>query len=162
MLLKNVYKQIYLKIWIAITLYSVILLAQKIYYCMCGIAGAINFNLPYQQLNQAMYHRGPDAQNGYSIDNIDLYHFRLSILDVAGGVQPMHLNNAYTIIFNGEIYNHADIRAQHKIQGHTASDTETLLLLYEKFGINFLQYLEGMFVFALYDKQKKTIVYCKR
>ena len=124
---------------------------------MCGIAGAINFNLPYQLLNQAMYHRGPDAQNGYSVDNIDLYHFRLSILDIAGGTQPMHLNNNYSIIFNGEIYNHAEIRSQLNLQGNTASDTETLLLLYQKYGTNFLHYLEGMFAFAIYDKQKKQL-----
>lgn len=124
---------------------------------MCGIAGAINFSLPYQQLNQAMHHRGPDAQNGYTIDNIDLYHFRLSILDVAGGAQPMHLNDRYTIIFNGEIYNHTEIRTELNIQGNTASDTETLLLLYQKYGASFLSYLEGMFAFAIYDQQKKQL-----
>jgi asparagine synthase (glutamine-hydrolysing) len=124
---------------------------------MCGIAGAINFNLPYQQLTQVMYHRGPDAQNGYRVDNIDLFHFRLSILDVAGGVQPMHVQDNYTIIFNGEIYNHAEIRSQLNLQGNTASDTETLLLLYQKYGTNFLHYLEGMFVFVIYDKQQKQL-----
>jgi asparagine synthase (glutamine-hydrolysing) len=124
---------------------------------MCGIAGAINFNLPYQQLNQAMFHRGPDAQNAYKVDNIDLYHFRLSILDLVGGVQPMHLHDKYTIIFNGEIYNHQALRKQLEIQGNTSSDTETLLLLYQKYGTEFLHYLEGMFAFALYDHEKKQL-----
>ena len=124
---------------------------------MCGIAGAVNFTLAYQQINDSMLHRGPDEQNGFRIDNIDLYHLRLSILDVAGGAQPMHLAGRYTIIFNGEIYNHQEIRQQFKMQGETASDTETLLLLYQKFGTGMLQYLDGMFAFALYDRTKKQL-----
>ncbi|MFM2359354.1 MAG: hypothetical protein RLY16_1347, partial [Bacteroidota bacterium] len=55
---------------------------------MCGIAGAINFRLPYPKVKQLMFHRGPDAQNSFYKDNVDFYHFRLSILDIGGGVQP--------------------------------------------------------------------------
>ncbi len=106
-----------------------------------------------------MHHRGPDSQNGYRIDNVDLFHLRLSILDIAGGIQPMHLHNRYTIIFNGEIYNHQEIRQKHGLQGNSFSDTETLLLLYEKYGINFLYELDGMFAFALFDHvQKKMFI----
>ncbi|MFZ4059061.1 MAG: asparagine synthetase B family protein, partial [Ferruginibacter sp.] len=125
---------------------------------MCGIAGSVNFQLNYPQVNASMGHRGPDAQNGYRSENIDLYHLRLSIVDIAGGQQPMHLNDRYTIIFNGEIYNHLSLRKQFQLQTTTASDTETLLLLYQIFGIDFLQYVDGMFVFALYDKHEKKIV----
>jgi len=124
---------------------------------MCGIAGAVNFKLSHQTINRQMLHRGPDEQNGYTIDNIDFYHLRLSIVDIGGGKQPMHLANRYTIIFNGEIYNHQEIRQQFNIKGNTTSDTETLLLLYQKFGTNMLQYLDGMFVFALYDSQQKQL-----
>ena len=78
---------------------------------MCGIAGSVNFKLSYQQVNDSMLHRGPDEQNGFTADNVDLYHLRLSIVDISGGKQPMQLDNRYTIIFNGEIYNHNEIRS---------------------------------------------------
>ncbi|CAN5498161.1 asparagine synthase (glutamine-hydrolyzing) [soil metagenome] len=124
---------------------------------MCGIAGAVNFKLPYEVVSRELYHRGPDEQNGWTTDNVDFYHLRLSIVDITGGKQPMHLDDRYTIIFNGEIYNHQEIRAEHNIIGHTSSDTETLLLLYRKYGVQFLQYLDGMFVLAIYDKVEKTM-----
>ena len=104
-----------------------------------------------------MHHRGPDEQNSFIADNVDLYHLRLSILDIGGGKQPMHLRDRYTIIFNGEIYNHSEIRKQFGLVGNTNSDTETLLLLYERFGEDFLQYLDGMFVFVIYDKDKRKL-----
>ena len=69
----------------------------------------------------------------------------------------MHLDGRYSIIFNGEIYNHTDVRNQLGLTGHTSSDTETLLLLYRKYGPGFLNYLDGMFAFAIYDRQEKTI-----
>ncbi len=124
---------------------------------MCGIAGGVNFKLSHQQINQSMLHRGPDEQNGVTVDNVDLYHLRLSILDIGGGKQPMRLDNRYTIIFNGEIYNHNEIRSQLGITGKTSSDTETLLLLYRAYGVELLNYLDGMFAFAIYDQLKKTI-----
>jgi asparagine synthase (glutamine-hydrolysing) len=124
---------------------------------MCGIAGAVNFKLPYKQVNEVLYHRGPDEQNGWGSDNVDFYHLRLSIVDISGGHQPMHLGDRYTIIFNGEIYNHASVKKQLGITSTTSSDTETLLLLYQKLGPAFLDLLDGMFVFAIYDRLRKTI-----
>ncbi|MEO8768511.1 MAG: asparagine synthase (glutamine-hydrolyzing) [Ferruginibacter sp.] len=124
---------------------------------MCGIAGSVNFKLVYEKINAVMHHRGPDEQNSFTTENVDLYHLRLSILDIAGGKQPMQLHDRYTIIFNGEIYNHAEVRKQFGLIGNTSSDTETLLLLYERFGENFLQYLDGMFAFAIYDKINRKI-----
>lgn len=124
---------------------------------MCGIAGSVNFKLAYDKINEVMFHRGPDEQAPYANENVDLYHLRLSILDIGGGKQPMHLHNRYTIIFNGEIYNHAEIRKQFGLTGTTNSDTETLLLLYERMGESFLQYLDGMFVFAIYDRINKKL-----
>lgn len=104
---------------------------------MCGIAGSVNYKLPYDVVNAIMHHRGPDEQNGFSSGNVDFFHLRLSILDISCGQQPMHLDDRYTIIFNGEIYNHTIIRKQFNIIGHTNSDTETLLLLYKKLGPGF-------------------------
>ena len=124
---------------------------------MCGIAGAVNFNLSPDIINVTMHHRGPDEQGTYASGQVNFFHLRLSILDIADGKQPMHLDDRYTIIFNGEIYNHQEIRNQFNIQGKTSSDTETLLLLYQRFGTGFLQYLDGMFAFAIHDKEKNTI-----
>ncbi len=124
---------------------------------MCGIAGAVNFNLSHDIIKATMFHRGPDEQAGYTSGNVNFYHLRLSILDIGGGKQPMHLGDKYSIIFNGQIYNHKEVRSQFNLEGKTYSDTETLLLLYQKFGTDFLQHLDGMFVFAIHDKEKNTI-----
>ena len=124
---------------------------------MCGIAGTINSVFSYEDVAQTMGHRGPDDRDGYRNLNVDLFHLRLSIVDISGGHQPMHLEDKYTIIFNGEIYNHAELREQFNLQGNSCSDTETLLLLYDKFGTQFLQYLDGMFVFVIYDKIKNEL-----
>jgi asparagine synthase (glutamine-hydrolysing) len=124
---------------------------------MCGIAGAINSSFSYSKVTDTLGHRGPDEQDSYRHNNVDLFHLRLSILDISGGHQPMHLGEKYTIIFNGEIYNHAELRKQHNLKGKTSSDTETLLLLYEKFGTEFLDLLDGMFAFVIYDRTKNNL-----
>ncbi|MGN6194363.1 MAG: asparagine synthase (glutamine-hydrolyzing) [Ginsengibacter sp.] len=124
---------------------------------MCGIAGAVNAGFSYEQVKKTLGHRGPDEQNSYQNKNVDLFHLRLSILDIAGGKQPMHFDEKYTIIFNGEIYNHAEIRKKFSLKGKTSSDTETLLLLYDCLGTNFLEYIDGMFAFVIYDKIKNQL-----
>ncbi len=124
---------------------------------MCGIAGSVNFKLLTGNIDQSMGHRGPDQRNGFQSGNVELYHLRLSILDITGGIQPMHLADRYSIIFNGEIYNHIEVRQRFNLVGKTSSDTETLLLLYHQQGPDFLQYLDGMFAFAIYDKQEQTL-----
>jgi asparagine synthase (glutamine-hydrolysing) len=124
---------------------------------MCGIAGSINFKLDNQRIVDKMLHRGPDEQKGYQENNVDFFHLRLSILDISGGKQPMTLDDRYTIIFNGQIYNHSEVRKRFNLQGKTSSDTETLLLLYRHFGTAFLDHLDGMFVFAIHDKQENTM-----
>lgn len=121
---------------------------------MCGIAGAINIDISEDAIDEVLHHRGPDEQAGYHSQNVHFFHLRLAILDISGGKQPMHLGEKYTIIFNGEIYNHQEIRRQLNITGNTTSDTETLLLLYERFGTEFLHLLDGMFAFVLHDKIK--------
>ena len=124
---------------------------------MCGIAGTVNSVFSYDDVIRIMGHRGPDEHAGYKHGNVNFFHLRLSILDIACGKQPMHLGDKYTIIFNGEIYNHLEIRRQFNINGSTSSDTETLLLLYERFGTQFLQYLDGMFAFVIHDKIKDEL-----
>ena len=124
---------------------------------MCGIAGSVNFKLSYQQVKDQLFHRGPDEQNGFTADNVDLYHLRLSIVDISGGKQPMQLDNRYTIIFNGEIYNHIEIREKLGLKGTTSSDTETILLLYRQLGTSMLHHLDGMFVFVIYDQLEKKL-----
>jgi asparagine synthase (glutamine-hydrolysing) len=124
---------------------------------MCGIAGTVNHDFCYNDVIRTMGHRGPDEHGGYKNDNVIFFHLRLAILDIACGKQPMHLGDKYTIIFNGEIYNHAEIRRQFNIAGNTSSDTETLLLLYQRFGTGFLPYLDGMFAFVIHDKTKNQL-----
>ena len=124
---------------------------------MCGIAGSINSSFSYQDVIKTLGHRGPDEQNSYQNNNVDLFHLRLSILDISCGKQPMHLRDDYTIIFNGEIYNHQELRVKFNLPAKTSSDTETLLLLYERFGTDFLDWIDGMFAFVIYDKIKNQL-----
>ena len=123
---------------------------------MCGIAGSINFPLNSVQLDKDLYHRGPDEKNVFVQDNLQLHHYRLSILDIKGGAQPMHFEHL-TIIFNGEIYNHKDLRVKYSLKGKTNSDTETILLLYDKLGASCLSDMDGMFSMAIYDREKKEL-----
>ncbi len=125
---------------------------------MCGIAGSINFPLNTQKLVQTLGHRGPDQQRSLQKDNLDFFHARLSIQDLTdAGAQPMQLRDRYTIVFNGEIYNHMELRSRFALQANTRSDTETILLLYEKLGPAFLNELDGMFAIAIYDAEKKQL-----
>ena len=131
---------------------------------MCGIAGIIGSNASQNcilNMIQTMNHRGPDG-NGIFVDNqIVLGHTRLSILDLSNHAsQPMSTEDKrYTIIFNGEIYNHLELRKTFLV-GETFfsnSDTETILKLYRKYGSTMLEFLRGMFAFVIYDKIKKNI-----
>src|SRR5690606_24872844 len=124
---------------------------------MCGIAGTINVDFSYDKVINAMRHRGPDAQRTYENGRVRFLHLRLSILDFAGGAQPMTLRDKYTIVFNGEIYNHNELRKQFNLSANTSSDTETLLLLYERFGTGFLHHLDGMFAFVIHDKLRNEL-----
>jgi asparagine synthase (glutamine-hydrolysing) len=124
---------------------------------MCGIAGAVNFKFDAAKLKHLMGHRGPDAQTAFYDNALELHHFRLSILDIAGGSQPMHYLNRYVIVFNGEIYNHQEVRKDLRLQCHTNSDTETLLQAFHVEGAAMLHRLDGMFAFAIYDDLTKRI-----
>jgi len=140
---------------------------------MCGISGFViqNRNLSYdpnaviKKMNQAIFHRGPDA-NGFWKDRdgkVFLGHDRLSILDLSSsGSQPMiSKTTRYSIVFNGEIYNHIRLRKLVNINNNSwngTSDTETLLACIESWGLNkTLQNIKGMFAFALYDNKNKIL-----
>lgn len=125
---------------------------------MCGIAGSLNFHLDIDLLSQCLQHRGPNEQATFRKANLELHHARLAILDIAGGKQPMQYGQ-YTIIFNGEIYNHLDVRTRLGLDCTTGSDTETILHAYAKAGADCLNYFDGMFAFAIYDeKQGKLFI----
>jgi len=90
---------------------------------MCGIAGSINHSLNIPELTRVLYHRGPDEQATFGEERLQLHHHRLAILDIDGGRQPMHYQHL-TIIFNGEMYNHLEVRSRHRLDCITNSDTE--------------------------------------
>ena len=123
---------------------------------MCGIAGSINHSLDISGLNKDLWHRGPDEQATFRESNIILHHHRLSIVDIAAGKQPMHYEHL-TIIFNGEIYNHLDVRKKLNLQCYTSSDTETILRAYSALGKDCLNEFDGMFAFAIYDRKKNNL-----
>lgn len=104
-----------------------------------------------------MGHRGPDSQNAWEHNNISFFHLRLAIIDLAGGQQPMHLDNRYHIIYNGEIYNYKELNHKFNLELTTNSDTETILRLYQMLGRDFLKELDGMFALAIYDSEQKEI-----
>ena len=128
---------------------------------MCGIAGTVEAHGAFadpDQLEQmlcALSHRGPDAQGIYSRGEIGLAHARLSIIDIEGGRQPMCIDNGrYWIVFNGEIYNHPELREELIRAGHrfaTRSDTEVILHLYAEKGEDCVHELNGQWAFAIWD-----------
>jgi asparagine synthase (glutamine-hydrolysing) len=113
-------------------------------------------------MNDAITHRGPDDSGIYHNGSIALAMRRLSIIDVAGGHQPV-CNETKTVwvVFNGEIYNHAELRHELEKSGHkfyTHSDSETLVHLYEQYGIEGISKLRGMFAYALWDEEKQRLL----
>ncbi len=127
---------------------------------MCGIAGSVNHRLDISKLTKALWHRGPDEQSTFEENNLQLHHHRLSILDIAGGKQPMHYQHL-TIIFNGEIYNHQEVRLKYGFVCQTSSDTETILQAYAKLGTDCLQEFDGMFAFVIYDRKQNNLFIAK-
>lgn len=134
---------------------------------MCGIVGAIHFGKGenHMQILKSMAstleHRGPDDSGYYLDDTIGLGFKRLSIVDLTGGNQPLtNEDNSLIMVCNGEIFNHRILRADLIKKGHkfkTRTDVEVILHLYEEYGMNFLNDLNGQFAFALFDKNKKRL-----
>lgn len=136
---------------------------------MCGLAGVFNLtmhpkpsNALLEKMISRLQHRGPDGYGYYSDADIGLAHARLSIIDIAGGKQPIH-NEDQTVwvVFNGEIFNYIELREELKNKGHhfyTGTDTEVIVHLYEEYGKNFVRYLNGQFAIALWDRKTKTFI----
>lgn len=136
---------------------------------MCGICGVYYFDRTRAvderdivAMRETMLHRGPDGAGNFVRGGVGLGHRRLSIVDLAGGQQPMtNEDGTLWISFNGEIYNHRDLRPWLTSQGHvfhTQSDTEAILHLYEEEGEDGFERLNGIFAFALYDAREDRIV----
>lgn len=126
---------------------------------MCGIAGVYNPDTTkLEAVKNALYHRGPNEQHLKICNNFAFIHTRLSIVDIKNSHQPMEEGEC-AIIFNGEIYNHKSLRKRF-LQGEsfqTDGDTETLLKLYIKHKEKCLEHLDGMFAFAVIDKENEKI-----
>jgi asparagine synthase (glutamine-hydrolysing) len=129
---------------------------------LCGIAGTINLNIDLKEVEKSLFHRGPNEQDSYTFKNINLIHTRLSIQDISHGQQPFHFKD-FTIVFNGEIYNHIDLRHKYlqDFNFSTDSDTETLLYLYIKYKDKMYDMLDGMFSFAILDKNTNKLILCR-
>ncbi len=139
---------------------------------MCGITGIVNLNKEkpvgsdlLKRMADAIYHRGPDDEGYYINKNVGLGFRRLSIIDLSTGHQPLsNGDESIQLIFNGEIYNYLEQREILMQKGYifkTKTDTEVILHLYEEYGVNCLQYLRGMFAFAIWDNNKKQL-FCAR
>ncbi|MGN6498202.1 MAG: XrtA/PEP-CTERM system amidotransferase [Tsuneonella sp.] len=129
---------------------------------MCGIAGIFHCSTPkpvdptrVQRMTDALVHRGPDGAGVWTAPGVGLGHRRLSIIDIAGSPQPMHsADGRAAIVFNGEIYNYRELRRELESGGaqfRTDGDTETILAAWQRWGVDCLRHLHGMFAFALYD-----------
>jgi asparagine synthase (glutamine-hydrolysing) len=136
---------------------------------MCGICGMIKFNHKeavqkeiLERMSKSLFHRGPDDSGFYIEGNVGLAVQRLSIIDIEGGHQPMHNeDNTVWLAFNGEIFNFQELRNDLVIKGHnfyTHSDSEVILHLYEEFDLDCVKMLNGMFAFAIWDKNKKRLI----
>ena len=136
---------------------------------MCGIAGIVaadrlrtDESARVRRMRDVMTHRGPDDAGLFADEQASLGHRRLSIVDLAAGHQPLsNEDNSISIVFNGEIYNHAGLRPGLEAQGHryrTRSDTETIVHAYEQWGDACVERLRGMFAFAVWDAPRRRLL----
>jgi len=139
---------------------------------MCGICGIVDLNPDarfsgehLEAMANAIRHRGPDDHGEFVLGPVGLGFRRLSIVDLKSGHQPMsNEDGTVWIVFNGEIYNHAQLRPELERRGHryrTTSDTETIVHLYEEYGESCVDHLRGMFGFAIWDIPRKKL-FCAR
>jgi len=136
---------------------------------MCGICGKLTLDQAYavdagliRKMTGIIRHRGPDDEGYYDSPQIGLGHRRLSIIDLATGKQPItNEDGSLWVVFNGEIYNYAELRETLISSGHvfkTRTDTEVIVHLYEEHGEDFLSKLRGMFAIALWDEKEKVLI----
>lgn len=138
---------------------------------MCGFVGFVNNQSTEEkqtivkQMADAIIHRGPDSEGYYCDDDIALGFRRLSIIDLAGGDQPIYNEDkSKVIVFNGEIYNYRELKEELVQKGHvfqTNSDTEVILHGFEEYGEDLFPRLRGMFAFVIYDRNTKKLVGCR-
>lgn len=136
---------------------------------MCGICGLIDLknanraepDLVYA-MTQQIKHRGPDGDGFYHAPNVSLGMRRLSIIDVDGSNQPLYNEDeSLALVLNGEIYNYRELQAELTAKGHqlrTEGDGETILHLYEEYGLDLFQHLRGMYAFALWDAPRQRLI----
>src|ERR687884_1022670 len=136
---------------------------------MCGIAGIVATDrladedrVRAVRMRDVMTHRGPDGAGLWADDHATLAHRRLSIVDLAGGHQPLaNEDETIWVTYNGEIYNHASVRPLLEAAGHryhTRSDTETIVHAYEQWGDDCVTPFRGMFAFAIWDAPKRRLL----
>src|SRR5215216_5434620 len=139
---------------------------------MCGIAGFVDYwdrnardpvtrGCLLKDMCDVITHRGPDDDGYLRKDGVSLGMRRLSIIDLAGGAQPIsNEDGSVSIVFNGEIYSFHELRSELEKRGHTFktnSDTEAIVHAYEEFGPDCANHLRGMFVFAIWDDKKREV-----
>lgn len=135
---------------------------------MCGIAGVLGYpaspgitRAMVERMGESICHRGPDDRGTFADDDVAIGLQRLSVIDIAGGHQPMATaDGAVHIVFNGEIYNYRELRASLQSEGEsfrTASDTEVILHLYRRHGLAGFDALNGMFAIAIWDQRSREL-----
>ncbi len=132
---------------------------------MCGIAGYYGFGEDealLREMNACIVHRGPDGEGYYTDGQVGLAHRRLSIIDIAHGQEPMISQDGQTVlVYNGEVYNYLDLRAELEALGRTfstVSDTEVVLQAYQEWGDDAFDRFNGMFGFAIHDRKNGRLV----
>jgi asparagine synthase (glutamine-hydrolysing) len=134
---------------------------------MCGIVGFVNANSRpasreiLERMNKCIVHRGPDEDGFFVHESVALAMRRLAIIDLKGGQQPIfNQDKSSVIVFNGEIYNFQELKKDLEARGHAFStncDTEVIIHLYDEYGADCVQYLRGMFAFAIWDFKDKSL-----
>lgn len=128
---------------------------------MCGILGTNFLNERFDKSLELLHHRGPNFQNSIKIENKQFGHTRLAIIDLDEEANQPMIFDDILLVFNGEIYNYKELIYVEHLECKTKSDSEVLIRLYQKYGFDFLNKLNGMFSFCIYD-MKKDLYFCAR
>ncbi|MFY9072174.1 asparagine synthase (glutamine-hydrolyzing) [Aliarcobacter butzleri] len=128
---------------------------------MCGILGTNFLNERFDKSLELLHHRGPDFQNSIKIENKQFGHTRLAIIDLDEEANQPMIFDDIILVFNGEIYNYKELIHVEHLKCKTKSDSEVLIRLYQKYEFDFLNKLNGMFSFCIYD-MKKDLYFCAR